>query len=329
MSLLLFTDVSGKALAVTGTPAPTDPWNNGLRYRNSDSALYVQQGFAPAGAPKLGGIARDDQGVMYLALDATPGTSCFNNGGILTDTTGTVYGTVNNPLSGYNGGNPADSAGRILFAPAGFGGDPYAYVNTTHAVNFGSGTSLALPALSLTTGNNIFVHAKWETTATVTSIADTAGNTYTPLTRLAATGPCVSQWFYKLNATGHASNVVAVTWSASTSVIWVSSLQFSGSPATFDVEQATGTTATTSTTVTSGSFSTTAAGLILAGRSVFNSQATSSFNQGITWVDPITNNTNNMGSVGYRITTGALGPITVTETGPGAFHRALCIACFK
>jgi hypothetical protein len=208
---------------------------------------------------------------------------------------------------------------------------PYAFVNSTHALNSASAATLALPALSLTTGNHIFVHIRWEVSATnVTSVTDTAGNTYTPLTKLVnATGPIVSQWFYKLNAAGNASNVVTVTWSVATSWRWASSMQFSSvAAATFDLEQATGTSAA-STTVTSGSFSTSAAGLILAGRSVYNGQTSSRFNQGIDWVDPVTDNTTNYGSVGYRITLGTLSAITVTETGNSNTNRALCIACFK
>jgi len=204
---------------------------------------------------------------------------------------------------------------------------PAGLVNTTHLYSAPSATTSVLPALSLTAGNSIFVYVKWESVATIT-VADTAGNAYTPLTRLAGTGPTIGQWFYKLNAAGHASNVVTVTWSASAGFRWVSTVQFS-SIATFDVQQATGTSAA-STTVTSGSFTTTGAGLILAGRSVFNGQNTSTFNQGLTWVDPITDTTgNNMGSLGYRLTTGALGPITVTETGNSGSNRTLCIACFK
>lgn len=194
-------------------------------------------------------------------------------------------------------------------------------------------TTLALPATSLTNGNHIFVHVVTYSSATA-SISDTAGNTYTALTRLSGTGPTVSQWFYKLNATGHASNVVTVTWSSAQTFRWAHSLQFyNAGSVSFDVEQATGTSAS-STTVTSGSFSTSAAGLILAGRSVFNQQTSSSFNQSITWLDPYPGfgpvlNGLQYGSVGYRVTTGAVGPITVTETGNSNTNRALCIACFK
>jgi hypothetical protein len=224
------------------------------------------------------------------------------------------------------------SHAALLMTDAGAaGGGGYVYVNRQAEYSSGSATTLALPAQSLTTGNNIFVHVVTYSAATAT-VSDTAGNTYTALTRLSGTGPTVSQWFYKLNATGHAANVVTVTWSVAQTFRWAESVQFSKSGAAFDVEQATGTA--TGTTVTSGSFSTTAAGLILAGRSVFNGQTASSFNQSLTWIDPGTTGAGNLanlqyGSIGYRITTGALSSITVTETGNSSTNRALCIACFK
>jgi hypothetical protein len=63
----------------------------------------------------IGGMARDDLGVLYVTLEATPGVP-FYNGGMLCDYTGTVYGSVNNAIAGYNQGVPVDALGRICFA---------------------------------------------------------------------------------------------------------------------------------------------------------------------------------------------------------------------
>lgn len=225
-----------------------------------------------------------------------------------------------------------------LVPPAGIWFKPFEgfqLVNNTTGYLAASATTLALPATSLTAGNDIFVHVVTYSTATAT-VTDTAGNTYTALTRVAGTGPTVSQWFYKLNAAGHASNVVTITWSSAQTFRWASSMQFSrtGGGTAFDVE-ATG-TAGSFGSVTSGSFTTTgaSAGLIVAGRSAFNAQTSSSYNQSITWLTP--NNATyptltslNYGSIGYRVLTGVVGPITVTETGNSSTNRALAIACFK
>jgi hypothetical protein len=110
----MFVTISGGRVARTvAAPAGGDPFIAGLRY--SGGALCIQGAAPPASAPRSGGIARDDQGVMYVSLESTPGTACYN-GGVLCDVTGTVYGTVNNAIAGYSQGMPVDTLGRICFA---------------------------------------------------------------------------------------------------------------------------------------------------------------------------------------------------------------------
>jgi len=214
-------------------------------------------------------------------------------------------------------------------SPFGFSTPPYAFVNFAYFYGgAGAVASLALPATSLTTGNHIFAHIRYESATTTVTVTDTAGNTYTGLTQTTATGLVVGRWFYCLNATGNAANIVTFSFAANRSFTWGSALQFSRSTATFDTE--TSGSATAATTVTSSSFSTAAAGLLLAGRGVFNQQTATSFNNSIAHmaVTPPTDTVLNYGSVGYVLTTSPQSGITVTETGNSATNRCLQIASF-
>jgi hypothetical protein len=122
MSLWLTYDAQGRGNMVSGaTPVAADPFVNGLRYRNSDSALYVQAGPAPINAPDIGGIARDDQGVMYVLIDIVPNPKLYNSGGVLTDSTGAVSVSTAGAITGSNGGNPVDTNGSIAVGAGGFG----------------------------------------------------------------------------------------------------------------------------------------------------------------------------------------------------------------
>lgn len=90
----------------------------------------------------------------------------------------------------------------------------FAFVNSSATFAAGSSTTVASAATSLTTGNLIVAQVRHP--GTVSSVADTAGNTYVLAdnTPTASFGTKFEVW-YCLNATGNASNVVTVTFSAS------------------------------------------------------------------------------------------------------------------
>lgn len=104
---------AGRVLRTISAPAGTDPFIAGIRY--SGASLCIQLGNPPANAPMLGGMARDDQGVLYVSMDAFPGTPYFN-GGLLCNANGAVYGTLGTAIAGYSQGMPVDISGRICFA---------------------------------------------------------------------------------------------------------------------------------------------------------------------------------------------------------------------
>lgn len=110
----------------------------------------------------------------------------------------------------------------------------------------------------VSTGELIVACVRWgnNTSQTVTGVADTAGNTYTPLTRVVNGTSEAIQYWYCANATGNANNVVTATFSANSGVnsiyVWNITNGLRTSP--LDV-QTSGTSATAG--VTSAAFTTT------------------------------------------------------------------------
>ncbi len=135
-----------------------------------------------------------------------------------------------------------------------------AFVNATGANDATSALTIATPALSVTAGNTIIVSVSSYTATkrTVSSITDTAGNTYTRCGNQEAGDASHDQEVWvAANILGNASNVVTVTFSGSAAWRYVIAAQYSGlatlSP--YDVGSAlritaSGTTHTTNTAVT-------------------------------------------------------------------------------
>lgn len=101
------------------------------------------------------------------------------------------------------------------------------YVSAQALATVGPGTTASSPSFSLASGNHVFVYIKWSGADTALTLADTAGNTYTALTRT-HNSTVGGQWFYRLTALGNATNVVTVTAAASRSDINVRALVITG-----------------------------------------------------------------------------------------------------
>jgi hypothetical protein len=136
-----------------------------------------------------------------------------------------------------------------------------AYVNSNHGSDYtgGAPSSLTAAATSLTTGNAIIVGARWfdpGSSVTVTSVTDTAGNTYSagPAKFSSGSGEQLIIWF-ALNVTGHASNVVSVNLSGTVQYWGVGHSQYSGL-ATSSAYDTTANGSTSGSTLTSSAFTT-------------------------------------------------------------------------
>ncbi len=118
-----------------------------------------------------------------------------------------------------------------------------------------SGTTMDASAFVATGGNSIIVGCREaNSTANTITASDTAGNTYTPLTKRTFSGSTM-QVFYSLSITGNASNVVRCTLSGSTGVTYglVIAEQYSGL-VSYDIEV--GASAASGTGMSSGAFTT-------------------------------------------------------------------------
>lgn len=103
-----------------------------------------------------------------------------------------------------------------------------AFVNETHA-NWTAGSSISLPAQSHTTGNLILVAVGTDSNLDVSSVTDTAGNTYQAAytgVRQGANNWC-TLWYAK-NITGNAGNVVVIHLTGTPGTGRAGALQYSG-----------------------------------------------------------------------------------------------------
>ena len=150
-----------------------------------------------------------------------------------------------------------------------------AHVNATSGSGDGGSTTIAATAANHTGGNLLVVCVVWSSAAqTLSSIADTAGNTYTrhPSSKQDS-GSDNTEIFYAKNITGNASNVVTATFSGSSTFRRIMVDQISGADTSAPADQA-GIGGGTSATATTSSFTTTQADeIIVAG--VGNTNTTS------------------------------------------------------
>lgn len=133
----------------------------------------------------------------------------------------------------------------------------------------GSGTSVASSSKSTTTGNMLVAWVKWEAVSSpnVTSLADTAGNTWVEVAELTHTnGEPAGALYYALNITGHASNVVTATFGSS-STTWKRIIveEFSGIATSSATDGSNATGEGTSETFTTSNISTSTTGLVVMG----------------------------------------------------------------
>jgi hypothetical protein len=99
------------------------------------------------------------------------------------------------------------------------------FINNTSGYGAGSATSIAATAASHTAGNLLVVFVSWLETAAISSITDTAGNTYTKIIDFAGDGFAM---YYAKNISGNANNVVQANWASGQSYREISVQQWSG-----------------------------------------------------------------------------------------------------
>lgn len=192
--------------------------------------------------------------------------------------------------------------------------------------SYGFITSFTSGTFPVSAGQSIAVYVGWYTTATVT-VTDSMGNTYTPCTAVSTTGPTKGQWFYCLNiGSSSSSNVITVTFSTASDYTTGQFILLGGGGLKQFDTTASGTA--TDTSVTSGSFSTAGAGIVLVGRTAYNAQSTATFSSPYTTINGFPTGYN-YNSSAQNIFSAAQTGITVTETGNSSTNRALAILALK
>lgn len=124
-----------------------------------------------------------------------------------------------------------------------------------------SGTSTATPTsgtVALGTGSLAYGCLRYFGATSVSTISDTAGNSYTVATTRAAGGGETLVSFYKENAASYASNVVTVTMGSAVQYWSVDTVEYTGINTSSSYDQTAQNDAASGGTVTSSSFTTTA-----------------------------------------------------------------------
>lgn len=151
-----------------------------------------------------------------------------------------------------------------------------ALVNTTSGTNDASAGSLGATAASHTAGNLIVVGVAWSNTVNVSSVTDTAGNSYTSTGQKADhISSDFVEVFYAKNITGNASNVVTANFSANATFRRVMVHQYSGCDTTAPFTTGEGSTGVgTGTAVATSSWSTATADEVIVAFTSGNNTAT-------------------------------------------------------
>lgn len=205
-----------------------------------------------------------------------------------------------------------------------------AYFVNTHTSVYGSPapvTSINSGTFPVSVGDSIAVFVGWYSSASVT-VSDSMGNTYTACTAVSAAGPTRCQWFYSMNIGGSSSsNVITVTFSSSSDYTTAEFVLLNGG--NLKQYDSSTETSTTGTSVTSPSFNTAGAGIVLAGRQSYDAQYSSSWTTGYTAIGAFPIGGYLYNSTAQKVFSTAQTGITITETGNSSTTRAMAILALK
>lgn len=237
-------------------------------------------------------------GAGMLYGDATPGASgSFSANGTVTGTPAFIISVAAFKLTTTIFGTPQFASGETI-----------------------TGGTVSASAVNTATGDLIVVGVRADT-ATSYAVSDTAGNTYVPLTQhLSGLTGARLQWFYVLSAIANATNVVLVTASGGTPVVfdvavWDYPLT---AAADFDVDTAIQDTSTASS-ASSPSFNTSGTDEIILGLIGVGSVNGTTFSGGTGAQGTVYSTTAPAGSPGIgtlqRAGASSGGPVSTTLTG--------------
>lgn len=205
-----------------------------------------------------------------------------------------------------------------------------AFVNAATGSDFSGASQSGLDAAAAnhTTGNLLVVNMRPYAPLgqTVTSVTDTAGNTYSHVASASGSDFGVEDVWYAKNITGNAANVVRANFSAPVSYVGINVCQYSGCDPTSPLD-VTATGSSLAGSVTSGAFTTTQADELI----VANAEVGGAF--GSTWgVSGFTirvQDSQQVSIMADKIVSAIQTAATVTATVSTAGANCIVVATFK
>jgi hypothetical protein len=222
----------------------------------------------------------------------------------------------------------------LLLAPIAEASAAIAYVNSTENSNYGGGTTTtpSADAFSVSAGNLIVAAMRFPiiTTESVTSVTDTAGNTYQAASGAADTTPGndrIEIW-YAMNTTANASNVITFHMSTGASFWSIVAAQYSGiaTSSAFDAA-ASGEDGLGNTSVTSGAFSTAQADELIVGAAQSTGSGTWSAGTGLT--NARVTDGDGIAGLADKIVSATQSSVTATMTSTVTNSKSIAVATFK
>lgn len=204
-----------------------------------------------------------------------------------------------------------------------------AYVNGAQSYSTFLGTSIAAPATSHTSGNLIVVigTCRGGDGTDITSITDTAGNTYTRITGTYNSFAGGIEIWYAKNITGNASNVVTINFNGSYSYRGIRVHQYSGCDTTSPLDQSAVGTGTSTAPATASVTTTQANEVLVGGDGLWLSQ-THTAGTGYT-IRTILGGAEPSGGDGEDRVVSSIGTYTASYTLSGSTTWIIVIATFK
>lgn len=191
----------------------------------------------------------------------------------------------------------------------------------------GTGTSLAFAAINVSTGNLMVIGIIINngSAITISSITDTASNTYTQAIRdrQSAESTSLDIW-YAQNVTGNASNVITANFSGSAGYAFMYAAQYSGAATASALDQ-TSTGYTTGTSVASSAFTTTQADEVLTAIGYYSSADTPTAGSGYTMVSDAALRC----LYEYQIVSSIQSSVTAGYSTTGSNSKMVVVATFK
>lgn len=204
-------------------------------------------------------------------------------------------------------------------------------VNTATGSNNASGASISSNSFTANSGNLIVVAIRFYKTsssAAVSSVTDTAGNSYAFATGLTSGyGDRLELWYAK-NISANSSNVVTVAFNSSVTYRVVNVAQYSGIDQVFPLDATAISTTQTGSTITSNSFSTTFPDEVIVSASQV-ATLTGNWSAGSGYQSRVQDSPSKIVMIQDRIVSSNQSNITASATNSSGPSKTMIVATFK